>query len=190
MLNPFRHKRAGDTPPPPEFLLLPAPHPASLDDEALAAQCSFSKDKAGGPGGQHRNKVESRVTIVHNPTGIEAMAGERRSAVDNRRVALFRLRLALALGARTPVPPGDPRSALWQARCSRGKIACNPQHHDYPTLLAEALDTIWACDLDLATAALRLTCSASQLVKLIKEHPAALVLLNQSRASRGMHKLH
>jgi hypothetical protein len=189
MMNPFRHKH-DDKPPPPEAILVPAPHPATLDDAALAAQCSFTKGKAGGPGGQHRNKVETRVTVVYTPTGIEGMAGERRSAVDNRRVAMFRLRLALAVGVRTPVPAGDVRSPLWRSRCTRGKIACNPAHEDFPALLAEALDTVWASDLDLPTAALRLTCSASQVLKLVKDHPPAFVLLNQARTSRSMHKLH
>lgn len=189
MINPFRHKHAPDKPA-PALLFAPAPHPATLEEESLAAQCAFSKDKGSGPGGQHRNKVESRVTIVHTPTGVEAMAGERRSAVDNRRVAIFRLRLALAVGVRTPVPAGDVRSGLWMSRCVRGKIACNPQHRDYPALLAEALDAVWAGDLDVATAALRLSCSSSQLLKLIKDHPPAFVLLNQARESRGMHRLH
>ena len=156
-------------------------------------QCSFSKDKGSGPGGQHRNKVESRVTIVHTPTGVEAMAGERRSAVENRRVAMFRLRLALAVSARAPVPSGEVRSALWLSRCPEsrgGKVACNPEHHDYPAMLAEALDVIWACGLDVSKAALRLSCSTSQLLKLVKDHPPALVRLNQAREAEGQHRLH
>ena len=201
-MNPFRYKKeAGATgkstpqpkgPPPPEPILLPAPHPATLDEHALVEQCGFSKDRAGGPGGQNRNKVESRVTILHGPTGIEAHAGERRSAVDNRRVALFRLRLLLAVSVRTPIAAGDVRSDLWRSRCpdaGGGKIACNPEHHDYPALLAEALDVVWASGLDVGKAALRLCASTSQLTKLMKDHPPAFVRLNQARLAAGMHRL-
>lgn len=198
-MNPFRYKKdpgkpsptpAG--PPPPEPILVPAPHPATIDERALADQCDFSKDRAGGPGGQHRNKVESRVTVLHIPTQVEAHAGERRSAVDNRRVALFRLRLLLAVNVRTPVPAGEVRSDLWRSRCpdsAGGKIACNSEHHDYPAMLAEALDLVWASGLDVGKAALRLSASSSQLLKLIKDHPAAFVRLNQARDAQGLHKL-
>jgi hypothetical protein len=198
-VNPFRFKKdpgkAGPTPagpPPPDPILMPPPHPATIDEKSLADQCDFSKDRAGGPGGQHRNKVESRVTVLHIPTQVEAHAGERRSAVDNRRVALFRLRLLLAVNVRTPVPAGEVRSDLWKSRCpdsAGGRIACNPEHHDYPAMLAEALDLIWASGLDMGKAALRLSASSSQLLKLIKDHPAAFVRLNQARDSAGLHKL-
>jgi Protein chain release factor B len=189
MLNPFRYKHTPDKPAPEPIFVAP-PHPATIDEEALASQCEVTKDRGSGPGGQHRNKVESRISIIHTPTGVEAMAGERRSAVDNRRVAMFRLRLALAVRVRTSMPAGDVRSELWKSRCVQGKIACNPRHRDYPSLLAEALDIVWACGLDVPAAALRLCCSTSQLLKLIKDHPPAFLMLNQAREAAGLHKLH
>lgn len=173
-------------------MLVAGPHPSTIDPAALLTQCDLSKDRGSGPGGQHRNKVESRVTLFHRPTGVEAMAGERRSAVENQRVALFRLRLALAVGVRSPVASGEVRSALWLSRCPEGstKIACRETHEDYPALLAEALDVVWAAGLDAGRAALRLGCSPSQLLKLIKDHPPALVRLNLARDGAGLHRLH
>lgn len=160
-------------------------HPARLDEHALLRHCEIGKGRSSGPGGQHRNKVETLVILTHRPTGIRAHAGERRSAEENRRVALFRLRLALAVGVREPVPIGDQRSELWRSRCTGGRIACNPDHRDYPSLLAEALDMIEACGLDPKNAALRLECTASQLVKLVKEHPPAFTAWNARRRERG-----
>jgi len=165
-------------------------HPAALPDDSLLAQCDLTKGRAGGPGGQHRNKVETKVTLHHTPTGIEAHASERRSAEQNKSIALFRLRLSLALAVRLPVPLGDARSDLWKSRTSPGgRISCNPNHRDYPSLLAEALDTIDSCKLDTHKAALRLECSHSQLIKLLKDHPPALAQVNQQRESRGLHTL-
>ncbi|MBL0927541.1 MAG: peptide chain release factor-like protein [Phycisphaerales bacterium] len=168
-------------------------HPASLDGEALLSGCEFSQGRSGGPGGQHRNKVETKVMLRHRDTGLSAQAGERRSVAENKRVAIFRLRLALATLHRCGVPIGEIGSALWRSRRrpsdSGGSIACNPEHHDYPTLLAEALDVVHACGYDTRKAALRLSVSASQLVKLIKDHPPALAMVNRERTARGEHPL-
>ncbi len=164
-------------------------HPAALDPDQLLAQCETSRDRASGPGGQHRNKVETRITLKHIPTGHVAQAGERRSAVENQRMALRRLRLILATELRTPVPAGDARSALWISRCHDGRIACNDEHQDFPAMLAEAMDNLWQCELDPAKAAARLLCTPSQLIKLLRKHPPAIIALNAARAQRGQHAI-
>lgn len=56
--------------------------------------------KGSGPGGQHRNKRETGVRILHIPTGIVVSASERRSQADNKKTALHRLLLALQLRQR------------------------------------------------------------------------------------------
>ncbi len=164
-------------------------HPASLDDESLLRQCTLGTGRSGGPGGQNRNKVETLVELTHRPTGISAHASERRSQGENKRVALRRLRLALAIGTRVPVPIGEIGSGLWRSRTQGGRISCSNRHQDFPAMLAEALDVIAACNWDPRKAALRLECTASQLVKLAKDHPPALAMWNRQRADRGQHEL-
>ncbi len=164
-------------------------HPAQLADDDLLGQCRVGKGRSSGPGGQHRNKVETKVILTHEPTGIRAHAGERRSAVENQRVALFRLRLALATEVRHGVAPGECRSPLWLSRCRAGRIECNPGHRDFPALLAEALDVLAACGQDARKAGLRLVCSPTQLVRLLKEHPPALERWNREREARGLHPM-
>ena len=85
-------------------------HPVELSDAALLAGCEVRRLRRSGPGGQNRNKVETAVQLVHLDTGLVAEANERRSQAENRKTALRRLRLQLALTVRVPrVPDPLPR---------------------------------------------------------------------------------
>lgn len=173
----------------PELELPAGPHPAALPPEQLLAGCEVRRTRASGPGGQHRNKVETAVVITHRESGLSAQASERRSQHANRSAALFRLRIALALRRRCYVAGGAEPSALWQTRASGRAIRVNAKHDDVPALLAEALDRIHAHDDDVGAAANALDVSTSQLVKLLKLEPAALTQVNEARRERGQRPL-
>lgn len=162
-------------------------HPASLPPEKLLAHCDERRLRRSGPGGQHRNKVETAVVLKHRPTGVSAEANERRSQQKNREVATRRLRVRLAIEHREPAA-SEP-SQLWGSRTRGGRLAINPEHTDFPTLLAEALDRIAAEDWDEAVAAETLGVSRTQLIKLLRIEPTALACLNAHREEKGLRAL-
>jgi hypothetical protein len=162
-------------------------HPAALPEEDLLKQCQIGFGKARGPGGQNRNKVETAVTITHTPTGFEGFASERRKQFENRVMALKRLRLRLAIELRTQVSPQRHKpTELWQARRQGEKMSVNPNHKDYPALLAEALDVVFARKYDVAGAAGVLGITMSQLAKLIRHERHAFAMINEGRTNRGL----
>lgn len=166
-----------------------AVHPAGLDDAALLAECELLHGRGRGPGGQHRHNNQTAVTLTHRASGVSAQAAERRSVEENKKVALRRLRLALAVEVRVGVPAGEIRSELWRARTAGGRISLSTRHRDFPTMLAEALDVLEASGFEPKRAAVRLGVSPTQLVRLVAEHPPALAMVNRVRKARGEHEL-
>lgn len=166
---------------------MPYSHPAALPEDELLKQCAIGFGRVRGPGGQNRNKVETAVTITHTPTGIDGFASERRKQYENRLNALKRLRLNLAVQVRTQVHPQRHQpSELWRQRRQGEKLSINPNHRDYPALLAEALDVIYARRFDVAGAAGVLGVTMSQLAKLIRHDKRAFAAVNQGRTDRGL----
>ncbi len=102
-----------------------------LDDEHLLAECAVDTYVASGPGGQHRNKTESGVRLLHLPTGVMVTATERRSQPQNRSRALERLRTRLQ--AMTFVPkvrrPTKPSRASKQRRLDAKRRTSDTKRH-------------------------------------------------------------
>src|SRR5256885_8503983 len=80
-----------------------------LDDDALLAQCEVQAHRASGPGGQHRNKAETAVRLVHLPSGVTVEGKDERSRTQNLRIALARLREKLERRGDSPPPRRPPR---------------------------------------------------------------------------------
>lgn len=169
------------------FVLVDPPHPCVYPEDALMKRCEITFGRTSGPGGQHRNKVETAVNIRHVETGVEAHAYEKRKQFENRRTAVRRLRerLAIEVRCRTHRNRHEP-SDLWQRRRQGKQLSINARHWDYPALLAEAMDVIHARDGDVAGAAGVLGVSMSQLARLVGHHKRAFVVVNEEREARGL----
>lgn len=165
-------------------------HPATFPEAQLLAECDLVRTRRGGPGGQHRNKVETAVVITHRPSGVSAEASERRSQAENRAVAVQRLRIRLALAIRHPVANDWEAEGPWSKYTRGQRIAINPQNPDFPGVLALALDQLAAGGYDPAAAAERLGISSSQLLKLVQTEPAAWSWLQDRRQQAGLKPLH
>jgi protein subunit release factor B len=63
----------------------------ATDRDSLERDCDLEFFIASGPGGQHRNKVETGVRLTHRPSGISVTATERRSQHANRETAYERM---------------------------------------------------------------------------------------------------
>ena len=83
------------------------------DREALERDSDVEFFIASGPGGQHRNKVETGVRLHHRPSGLIVTAVERRSQHANREAAFERLaeRLEEMQRVETPRRPTRPTTA-------------------------------------------------------------------------------
>ena len=167
----------------------------ALTDAELLAQCRFDRFRVSGPGGQHRNRRDTAVRLVHRPTGIAAQASERRSQVQNRAAALARLRRAIALGLRRPVPldcyhPPPalqrilPRGARSSAQRAEGRIG--PNHREFWNGAQPLLDLFEALDASLADTAAAIGCSTNQLVRLLGSERQLLRKANELRSERGL----
>ncbi|HZN11251.1 MAG TPA: peptide chain release factor-like protein [Blastocatellia bacterium] len=95
----------------------------ATDREALERDSDLEFFVAGGPGGQHRNKVETGVRLRHRPTGLVVTATERRSQAANREAAYERLaeRLTDLQRVRRPRRATRPTAAARRERVDEKK---------------------------------------------------------------------
>jgi hypothetical protein len=137
-----------------------------LDDADLLRQCKQEYFRSSGPGGQHRNKVETAVRLHHLPSGVSAQSADLRLREENRKRALRRLRNAIAFEVRAPV--GDIPPELLRHGAVNGALRVSAASVDFPVIAAVALDALSEADNSYARAATALGITTSQLLKFLQ----------------------
>ncbi len=162
---------------------------AAADRDLLAA-CTVETYRASGPGGQHRNRTDSAVRLTHEPTGVTVTATERRSQHENRRVAVWRMRQALALEVREPADPAaPPAGALAEAIRGGRWPKLNLKRPDDLAALAAVLDRLEAAKGRASDAAKGLGVSTASLVKCLQGDPDVWTAANRLRRRHGQKPL-
>lgn len=167
-----------------------ASHEVLLTDDQLVAECDVGRLRRGGPGGQHRNKVETAVRIEHRPTGVVAEANETRSQERNRREAIARLRLSLALSVRSANIPNADLAAIWHEHRRGDRMPTTANSKSGPSLAAHVFDELAEFHFDVGDAATALKVTKSQLFKFLKSNGQVWQALNTARAAAGLSPLH
>ena len=149
----------------------------SLDE--LKSQCEVRGFQGSGPGGQHRNKTNTGVLLIHRESNLEIRCCEDRSASVNRTLALQRLRLSLAVKLRQ-APPETP---AFPFPGTNGHVqTVNP---GFARLIADVLDRVEASGGEVKPAAVAWGISASALVKLLFQEKAVIEEVQALRKRHG-----
>ncbi len=167
----------------------------ALDDRALLSQCAVDTYKASGPGGQHRNKVSSAVRLRHGPTDLSAHGDDSRSQHENKRLALRRLRVAIATTLRHPVDtaadglPEVVEECLHRDKvrpgASRRRLTVGRRDERYWRVVAALLDVLEALEGRVSDAAAWVGISTSNLIKVLRADQRALTAVQDIRRRHG-----
>jgi hypothetical protein len=149
-----------------------------LSDSQLLAQCAVDTYRASGPGGQKRNKTSSAVRIRHLPSALIVIAEETRSQHENRARALRRLRQALFLKIRDPMPAealaaGALRNfaGLQEARSPAGRLDVGRKAPAFWPVVGIILDVLEAVGARVSEAAAVLEISTGNLIDFLQAEP-------------------
>lgn len=149
-----------------------------LDNTELNRICKRETYRVSGPGGQHRNKTESAIEFycLQYPN-IKASATERRSQEENKRVALQRLRIKIALEIREKATP-------WT-----GQWNISEHNPLFPLFIAILCDALEEYKYSIHETANFLGISTGQLIHQLKRFPTLWQQVNQKRIKLNLHVL-
>lgn len=169
-----------------------------LTDEKILAQCDIHIYKASGPGGQHRNKVSSAIRLRHKTTGITATANDSRSQHSNKKLALQRMRMNIALRLRCDVPPTQEKSKLPEIlteclqvatkgpQAGSAKLIIGRKNHKFWSVAAYLLDILLGAEGKVAQAAAVLGITTGNLTSVLKSDRHLLAAVQGIRKSNNM----
>ncbi|KAK3606882.1 hypothetical protein CHS0354_018476 [Potamilus streckersoni] len=151
--------------------------PLLLDDAGLTAACEIQQIRGSGRGGQKRNKTSNAVRL--SLMGFQVLSSNARSLDENRRDALLKLRLLLALSygfddtpdTATFVLPGARLTGNLTEKIHALGVNLNTHHARYPLLAGYLTDTFLYFRGDMRGMAAALGISLTALRRRTEELP-------------------
>jgi hypothetical protein len=110
--------------------------------------------QASGPGGQKRNRKYSAVRITHLPSGYSATSTGTRDQHINKRDAIRKIKLQLAVNIR-------------DEKIKIDRQVVSTHHPDYPLWVSLLFDSLYENNFDIKITASGLGLTTSKLLKLI-----------------------
>lgn len=150
----------------------------AMEDEELLRHCEMTAYRASGPGGQHRNTTDSAVRLTVPDSAIVATAAEHRSQHQNRKLALRRLRLEIALNLRSDQP------RRWAGAEKLGKK--DPRYARWTAIVFDALEQH---EFRVGEAADQLDLSTGRLIRWLADDTTVWAAANRGRERFGHHPL-
>lgn len=154
----------------------------AMSDDELLRQCRFEACRGVGPGGQKRNKTSSAARVTHLESGLSAWDDVTRSQHQNLHHALRKLRWEMAVELRPEDGGGAPEIPLSPVPKQSSPAFC--------LWLGRIFDALHDAEFQMAPAAERLGCSASQLARLLGKDDLAWQKLAEQRQKRQLPPLH
>ena len=158
-----------------------------LSEDALLGDCRMDVYRGPGPGGQKRNKTSNSVRLTHVPTGIQVIAGESRSLVENKLWAVRRLKLRIAAEIRRPIDTRGFEPPPWFGGLVQlGRLAVSHRNEHYARAGALALDLLDSFRGHVGEVAALLGVSTSSLVKFLANESELWSAANSIRKAAAL----
>ncbi len=162
----------------------------TMEDAALLSECLVDAYRASGPGGQKRNKTSSAVRLRHKPTGLIVISEESRSQHSNKRNALRRLRMAIAVELRpTDMAEIHNGGEFEPFVTPDARLRIAETNAAYALRLAQILDHVFIKNGSVNEVAQEIGVSASQVIRLLALDDGAFSQVNRMRESHGKPRL-
>jgi hypothetical protein len=162
-----------------------------INEAQFLRQCRWEAYRSSGPGGQKRNKTSSAVRMVHEPTGLSAIASESRAQSRNRAKALQRLRQRVVLEQRCPLDPQRFALPPWfvELRGHRGRLEVPRAGELYLPAVGVVMDVLAASGWSISAAAALLGIGTANLARFLEDDEKLWAKVNQMRSAAGLRTL-
>ena len=166
---------------------------SNLTEDQLLNQCEVDTYRASGPGGQKRNKTSSAVRLRHLPSGLIVIAEESRSQHENKAKALNRLRQAIFLHLRDPLPVETLTPELLAShpdyvgmRGQEGRLHLSAKSPAFWPVAGVVLDVLATTQAQVSTTAELLGLSTGNLIEFLQANPKLWQEANRLRVQWGL----